>query len=496
MLINVTSGWSGRAWVVLAGLMLAGTGSPGQARADFTYTDGSFGVSINLPDNTSVSRVKNPAGESGTEIAQFTLPEGNIIGRLVVSDLPEKVTFEKAVADIREQLAKDTAAPADTVEMGKNPVQGNFKNAAIVESWDTEHNLLNGVLLVQGPSDQMLIMYAAMHNVPREEAGKRLKQLASGFTVLLSSEDEKRLQAAKVRGMESLLTVISPAPDAGDLWEAQYLLIGSGQEPYGYIMVREAIEERDKRSGLALQMERWVFWPGGGGAEYESQKAFASWDLHDDEWSSHAETVIESQGQPLQMIKSDQSVLRIGPSLMIETIDANSKNKPAKRVIPYPHTVVPQAWRWLLPRLLQASGGVGKPGEWMAMAMYSPQRRGMELQMFSRATHGAIRQVLQREGLYGMTENWQFEAGGKLKQISSTDMRLTPASEKDTTRLFAQRIAQWKAKVQGPGGGVGNAAQPATVKGSVSQPARNAPRATTSRPRMTGSGQPRPPRQK
>ena len=32
--------------------------------------------------------------------------------------------------------------------------------------------------------------------------------------------------------------------------------------------------------------------------------------------------------------------------------------------------------------------------------------------MFSRSTHGAIHQVLQREGLYGVTENWQFDAGG------------------------------------------------------------------------------------
>jgi hypothetical protein len=246
-------------------------------------------------------------------------------------------------------------------------------------------------------------------------------------------------------------------------------------------------------------MERWVFWPQGNGMEYESQKAFASWDLHDDEWSSHMETVIETPGQPIRMVKSEQSVLRIGASLMIETIDPQSGGKPAKRVIPYPHTVVPQAWRWLLPRLLLQSGQTAKPGtagEWMAMVTYSPQRRGMELQMFSRATHGATRQVLQREGLYGAIENWQFEAGGDLKQISSTEMRLTPASEKQIRQLFARQIAQWKAKVQGPGGGAGNTAQPATVAGSTSQPSGSAPRTATSRPRMTGSGQPRPPRQR
>jgi hypothetical protein len=434
-------------------LLLAVIGQVAQVRADYTYTDGSFGISINLPDNTSVSRIKNPAGETGTEIAQFTLPEGNIVGRLVVSDLPEKITFDKAVADVRDQLAKDTKVPAETIEPQKAPAQGNFTDAALLQAWAAQHKLFNGVLIVRGPSDQMLIMYVASHDVPLEDAGVKFRQLASGFTVLLRAEDEKRLQAAKVLGMETFLNVISPAPQAADLWKAQHLLVGSGAEPYGYIVVREAIEERGKRSGLSLQMERWVFWPGGGGAEYESQKAFASWDLHDDEWSSRIETLIEAPGQPVRLVKSEHSVLRIGTSLMIETIDPAAGGKPVKRVIPYPHTVVPQAWRWLLPRLLEqnsTAARTGTAGDWMAMLTYSPQRRGMELQMFSRATHGTIRQVLQREGLYGMTENWQFESGGELKQISSTAVRLTPGTEKDVKRLFAQRIAQWKAKGQAP----------------------------------------------
>ncbi len=66
--------------------------------------------------------------------------------------------------------------------------------------------------------------------------------------------------------------------------------------------------------------------------------------------------------------------------------------------------------------------------------------------MFSRATHGSVRKILQREGLYGVTEDWQFEAGG-LKQISSTDVRLVPSSQAEVKRLFSQRIAQWKEKV-------------------------------------------------
>ncbi len=81
--------------MLLAALALC----PASARAEITYTDGSFGISIQLPDGTAVSRIKNPAGPTGTEIAQFTLPEGNVVGRVVVSDLPEDLTFDKAIAE-------------------------------------------------------------------------------------------------------------------------------------------------------------------------------------------------------------------------------------------------------------------------------------------------------------------------------------------------------------------------------------------------------------
>jgi hypothetical protein len=445
------SGFTCRCSVLVVGvcLVLAGLGTPDLVLADFTYTDGSFGISISLPDNTSVSRIKNPAGQTGTEIAQFTLPEGNVAGRIVVSDLPETYTFEKALATVREQLATDGKVPPDKILNEKANVQGNARNATLLQAWDQEHKLLNSVLVTRGPSEQMFIMYVATHGVPREAAAKLVKQLCTGFTVLLQAKDEERMRAAKGRGPQALLDLVWPPPTPADLWDKQYLLISAGKEPYGYIEIGETLETRNKKPGLALKVERWSFWPQGGGAEYESQKAFASWDLQDDEWSGHTEVVVETQGQPLRMVTTDHNVLRLGPSLMIETTDPQNTTKLVKRVIPYPRTVIPQAWRWLLPRLMDKNdpeGGSPAAGEWIALVTYSPSRRGLETQMFSRATHGAVRNILQREGLYGVTEDWQFETGG-LKQISSTDTRLVPASQGEVKRLFGTRIAQWQEKV-------------------------------------------------
>ncbi len=431
-------------WLVVVGL-----GRPDPALADFTYTDGSFGISISLPDRTSVSRIKNPAGENGTEIAQFTLPEGNVAGRIVVSDLPETWTFEKALGTVREQLATDSKVPLDKILTEKAKVQGHAGSAMLMRAWDEEHKLLNSVLMAQGPADQMLIMYVATHGVAPEAAGKLVKQLAGGFTILLQAKDQERMRAATARGPQVLMNLVWPAPKPAQLWDKQYLLISAGKDPYGYVEICETAEERNKKPGLALKVERWFFWPQGGGAEYESQKAFASWDLQEDEWSGHTEVVIETQGQPLRMVTTDHNVLRLGPSLMVETTDPQNSSKSVKRVIPYPRTVIPQAWRWLVPRLLEqenAEAGSPAAGEWIALVTYSPSRHGLETQMFSRATHGSVRKILQREGLYGVTEDWQFEAGG-LKQISSTDVRLVPSSQAEVKRLFSQRIAQWKEKV-------------------------------------------------
>ncbi len=333
----------------------------------------------------------------------------------------------------------------------------------------------------------MLIVYVATSSLPREDAVKKFRQIAATFTVLLNVEDEKRLQAARVRGLETLMSLVAPAPAAADLWDKQYFLISEDKEPFGYLVITESLDQRNKHPGLAMQMERWVFWPAASGAEYESQKAFASWDLHEDEWSSRVETAVEPQGQPVRMVRSSQNVLRIGNSLMIDSAEPKDNGKSSKRVIPYAFSVMPQAWRWLVPRLLQsredliprsadpaeaaadlaassrpaatksvatrpakaAQSRPGQAGQWIALPTYSPLRHGMETQMFSRATHGRIRQVLQREGLYGPVENWQFDLDGTLKQISSVDMRLTPCSEADAKRLFAARIELWKAKTKG-----------------------------------------------
>lgn len=435
-------------WTALA-VLLAVLAPSRAARADFTYTDGSFGVSIRLPDNTSVSRIKNPAGETGTEIAQFTLPEGNVIGRLVVSDLPADWTFEKATATVLDQLARDGNVEPDKIVADKPKVQGNSKAATLLQAWDAEHKMLNGVLLVQGPSDQILIVYVATHDIPRDKAATLLKQLTSGFTVLLQAKDEQRLATAMARGPEILMNLVSPIPKPDDLWDKQYLLMSTGKaEPFGYIVISESLEDRNKKPGLAVTTERWVFQAGS--AEYELQKAFTSWDLHDDEWSSRIDTILEIQGKPPQLITSSHKILRLGQQLMVETIDPQSKGKPANRVLPCPRIIVPQAWRWLLPRLLARADGNAKlsgAGEWIALITYTPVRRGMETQMFSRASHAGLLEVLQREGLYGMVENWQFTPGGELKRISSSDLTLTPGSEADVKSLFAGRVAQWKDKV-------------------------------------------------
>jgi len=439
----------GRELQIVLWLVLAGLGRPGPALADFTYTDGSFGVSIRLPDNTSLTRIKNPAGENGTEIAQFTLPEGNVAGRIVVSDLPDTWTFEKALGTIREQLATDSKVPAENILTEKTKVQGNASNATLMLAWNDQHKLLNSVLAAQGVASQVLIMYVATHDVPQEAAAKLVKQLAAGFTVLLDAKDEERMRAAKARGPQTLMDLVWPTPKPADLWDKKCLLISVGKDPHGYVEISETIEERNKKPGLALKMERWSFWPNGGGAEYEFQKAFASWDFQEDEWSGRTETAIETQGQPVRVLTTEHSVLRLGPSLMIEIVEPQGGGKPVKRVIPYPRTVIPQAWRWLVPRLLERMDRDAESpgaGEWIALVTYSPSRRGLETQMFSRATHGPVHNVMQREGLYGVTEDWQFEPGG-LKQISSTDMRLVPCSQAEVKRLFGQRIAQWKEKV-------------------------------------------------
>ncbi len=445
-----------RFWPVLAVLAAAGV-----ARADFLYTDGSFGISINLPDNTSVARVKKPAGESGTEIGQFTLPDGATVGRLVVSDLPADWTFDKAVEMVRTQLATDVGIPGEKITSEKPMVQGNHKGTLLLHAYDEAHRLHNAVLIVLGPDNQMFVLYIATRNTDPADGRKLVAKLAGGFMVLLQAKDDERVRTATAKGLQMLMDVVAPPPQEQDLWKEQYFLLMAGKEPYGYVVVRESLETRSKREGLALQTERWSFWPGGDGAEYERQTAFTSWDLHDDEWSSRIETVVAPRNQPARMVTSSHHTLRLGQSLLVETSDPTGKNKgkPINRIVPCPQIYLPQAWRWLLPRLLYEKGAqADMPGGWIALITYSPARHGLETQMFSRAVYGDSRQVLQREGLYGLTEAWQFGQDKSLARIASKDTALVATDKAEAERLFGPRITQWRAKVKASNSTIANQA--------------------------------------
>lgn len=443
---------------------------PAGAWADFTYTDGSFGLAITLPDGTAVTRVTSPAGETGTEIGQFTLPDGNTAGRLVVSDLPENWTFAKALSLVRDQLIKDAKVDPEQITTDKVQIHGNYKSATLLQAWDETHKLNNAILIVQGPSDQMLLLYLATRDTSKDDARKLTRKMADSFDILLQAKDEQKYQTAISKGSTMLMGIAAPVPASDMLWQNQYFLIQADKEAYGYIVVSENTQDRNGRPGLTMKSEKWVLWPTGG-AEHEIQTAYATWDLHEDEWASHSESIIDAPpvppGQPqppVRVVSFDQKILRLGQQLLMEATDptkpADSRSQPKKinRVIPCPRSFMPTAWRWILPRLMldrplagQKAGPASNPakaaaGDWLAVVSYSPTRRGLETEMLSRAVHGQVRQVLRREGLYGDTETWQFDPGGTLRQISATGFRLVPTSKAEVDRLFTGRIAKLQEK--------------------------------------------------
>jgi hypothetical protein len=455
----------GLAWIAMV--------SPGSGRAEYTYTDGSFGLALTLPDGTAVMRVTSPAGETGTEIGQLTLPDGNTVGRVVVSDLPENWTFAKASNLVRDQLAKDAKVESDQIVTGKVQVKGNYKSATLLEAWDEAHKLHNAILIVQGPSDQMLLLYIVTRDAKKDEARRITRKIVDGFDVLLQAKDEQKYQAAISKGSAMLMAIAAPVPSSESFWQNQYFLIQREKEAYGYIVVTEASQEINGRPGISMKSEKWVFWPAGG-AEYEAQTAQATWDLHEDKWTSHSETVLDvppvPPGQPqppVKVVAFDQSVLRVGQQLFVETtdpkqpVDRRGSQKKVNREVPCPRNFMPVAWRWILPRLLldrsqagqkagpasRAAASKGAAGEWLAVVTYSPTRRGLETEMLLRATHGPLRQVQRREGLYGDTETWQFDASGTVRQISVAGFRLVPTTKEEVDRLFASRIATWRGKV-------------------------------------------------
>jgi len=412
------------------------------------YVDGSFGLAIELPQGSVISRIKRPAGQSGTEIMQFTLPDGNTVGRIVVSELPADVRFDTAVQQLTKQLAQDINTQPQNIHIAKVQVRGHYQDAKLISSWNEANRVHNSVLVVQGPARQLFVLYAVTRKVKQQEARQRIRKLIETFTVLLQDDDERRLQAALETGLQCLLSVAAPIPKPEQLWQEQYLLIQRKQEPVGFFVIWEKADQVRGKKGLTAKWEKWLFWPKGR-AEYELQTAFVTWDLHEEEWFYYTETVAQNPGAQPRLQKASQKILRLGRTLLVQAPSLKNPRKPIERIVECPRAFLPLAWRWLFPRLLQQRGvtpdSTGSDG-WIAAVTYSPLRRGLETQMLSREAYGSVRRILHREGLYGATQTWQFDLSGRLRYVDSADWRLIPTSKDEATRLFGARIASWRKK--------------------------------------------------
>ncbi len=272
--------------------------------------------------------------------------------------------------------------------------------------------------------------------------------------MLLRAEDEQTYRQAVTRGSAMLLGIAAPVPKPETLWHSRYFLIQCDNKTTGYIGVSETAESRRGHPGVSMKCEKWIFMPGR--AEYEVQNAYASWDLREDEWASHTETVVDPgltpPGQPARranLVTFDQKTRRLGRQLLMEVTNPKNRSKPINCVVPCPRNFMPAAWQWVLPRLMfkRLESSPKAAGQWLAVVNYSPARQGLQIMMLSRAVYGKIRQIVQRDGLYGDSETWQFDVDGKVSQISTVDFRLVPTTKAEVDRRFAGEIALWRHKV-------------------------------------------------
>jgi len=431
--------------VALAGwLCLVGAASAEPIR----YVDGSFGFALTLPEGTVIGRIKRPSGEAAVEVAQFTLPGGNTVGRIVIGDLPEDLAFDSAVKKVREQFVQECEIPPEQIIRRNVAAGGNAKRSACFEAWDERNQIHNGVLVVEGPTEQIFILYVATRKTKQQKASQIFLKLARAFEVLIRQQDDQIVQTALQRGLQCIYGIKKPSEDL--LWREQYLLVQFGTRPVGFFRISEKFEKKDRKDGLTTTVEKWLFWPAGT-AEYELQKSFVSWDLKEEEWFDRTETALERPGTAPALKKTEQRILRIGRSLVIQSAAKDKKGRPINRIVECPRAFWPMAWQWLLPRLLaNDTAGMSLPDGWIALVCYSPVRQGLETQMLRREQYGQTNRVLQREGMYGQVQVWKFDAAGKLRQIDASGLRLLPSSRSEVMRLFATKIAMWRQKFAKP----------------------------------------------
>lgn len=341
--------------------------------AEQPYVDRSFGFSIRPFSDCTVVRHKRMDSEGDVELAQFVHPQRGWVTTVRLAHTTKPFTPDDLLAGLEEKLSEQyrglkierreklKLAHRDAVRLaGTVPVAGTlwFRQQAAIFCKDNE-------------------FFVIVFNVPaadRTKGEELFDGMIRSFDILRSEMTQELLQKSLAQGAEWLRSVAKDRALGRNLMKEHYLRILLDGHDVGYLWLQESRTAVDRRDGVGIRHEGWLF-DADGKVKRQVTQMFLSDDLTAERWETMVEVVSPPKGTaPAQRLVTLEQGVRDADKLLIGFSKAPNSTEMSDKVVEIPESYGPAAVFTLFPRAVDLS----KP-ELYAFVSYNSERQGLVL---------------------------------------------------------------------------------------------------------------------
>ncbi len=411
--------------------------------ADVPYVDASFGFSFRPFHDCQIVRQKRLDAEGNLELAQFVNLGRDWMLTVYLPQESSSATPDEALEDFETRLTRrdpearplrkekltvrgrDVAWAAGSLSVGKG--QWFRQEATVFARADTRVVLAFDVPLSQ-----------------RTAAEALFRDVIGSFEVLRSEAVQKRIDDALVRSAEFLASLGRGGKLAPDLIKEAYLRILINGKDTGYLWMRESRGTFERREGVGIRHEGWMF-ESDGTVKRQLSEMFLSDDLTFEKWNTVGEIVIPARaGAPLQKLTTYEQGLREDRQILVAFTESPNATNAKERTIEAPEAYAPLALFTLFPRLIDRN----KP-ELYAFIGYNGDRRGLILRTLrvvgpqNVTIDGRMRRATRiedSEGLLPPISEMYVDDKGQVVKMVAGDVEMLAAGEERISSLYRARV--------------------------------------------------------
>lgn len=419
--------------------------------ADQPYTDASFGFALRPFSDGDLTRQKRFTDAGETELVQFFHYRLNWAMTVNLARIERPLSPDEMLARIEKRLA-DQHPGFQAVRRDKLTITGHdaVRFAGTAKVKDAEWFVQEAVVAVR-PTEWFVILF----NTPVDHRAKSeplFDEILGSFQMLRSEMTQELLQQSLVRGTELLRKVAADGTIAKNLIEEHYLRTLVDGRDVGYLWLRELRTTQNRRAGVGLHQEGWIF-DAGGAVRIQVTQMFLSDDMAYERWDMRTRILIPAAGNvPMRVEQTIEQGVREQDRLLIAYTKPGNVEKLEDRTIAVSPSFAPVAFFTLLPRLLDA-----KNPQTYAFAAYNSERHGLVVRsirvvgsqdILVDGRSARVTRIEDSEGLIPPVSEIYVDAQGRLARVVAGNVEMIGTPKSKIVAMYSEKMKSVQQSMQ------------------------------------------------